>query len=261
VRRGSIIVLLALIAAGCGGHDATSGRTTTAAAPPPLPSFAKARARMFAARTVRIDQTTAIVVGGNEIKAYDRGTVALDGSRAHLYKLSAGTATAGEVIVVGPIVYSNENVQAALSTPGVKPWTRLDRRKLTARERAQRPNELAHVLAPAYLAYGARGVTPARRVADGALFWARIEPTLVRRSLSQAQRALLGGALASDYPAKPFNAKFWVDGRDRIRRVIVTWTTNDGTPVAIDTSFAGFGARVDTTPPPARSVEDVTARP
>ena len=36
----------------------------------------------------------------------------------------------------------------------VKPWTKLDTRRLTAEQLATQPDELAHVLAPAYLADG-----------------------------------------------------------------------------------------------------------
>jgi len=216
VRRPLAIALLALCAAGCGsgGHEAA---TTATVAPKPLPSFATARAKTLAAGTARFRETAAIDVGGNELKAYDRGTVALDGSRAHIYKLSAGTSIPGEVIVVGDVVYSNENVQAAMSSPDVKPWTKLDRRALTAGERASRPDELAHILAPVYLAYGARAVRLDRRVSDGALYWARVDPVLALKRMPPAARAVVATAIHGDYPSKQFNVKFWIDAQDRIR--------------------------------------------
>ena len=257
MRRTLAIALLALGAAGCGsgGHQAA---TTTSVAQKPLPSFAAARAKTLAARTARFNETAAIDVGGNQIKAYDRGTVALDGSRAHIYKLSAGTSIPGEVIVAGDVVYSNENVQAAMSSPDVKPWTKLDRRALTAAERASRPDELAHVLAPVYLAYGARAVQLDRRVADGALYWARVDPTLALKRMPPAARAAVATAIHGDYPSKQFNVKFWIDSKERIRRVIAAYVSAQGTPVAIDASYDGFGAKVNTTPPPARSIKDIT---
>lgn len=260
MRRALPLAVLALALTACGSSGKDAATTTATAPKPPLPSFAAAAARTLAGKTARLEQTTTIVVAGSEIKAHDRGTAAFDGKRAHLYKLSVGTNTPGEVIVVGDVTYSNENVQAALSSPDVKPWTKLDARALTARERSSRPNELSHVLAPAYLAYGARAVSRAQRVADGALYWARIDPALVLRRAPAARRALISNALRGDYPAKQFNARFWIDGRDRIRRVVVSYTSAQGTPIAIDTSYSGFGARVETALPPARSIKDITPR-
>src|SRR5581483_11368196 len=190
-------------------------------------------------------------------KAHDSGTIAFDASRAHLYKLEPGTSVPGEVIVVGPITYTNANVQAALNSPGVRPWTKLDTRKLPARLRRSRPDELAHVVAPVFLASGARKVRLARTVADGAVYWARIDPALVARRVPAAERTIVSTALRGDYPRRQFNAKFWLDAHGRIRRVIVAYATARGTPVAIDTSYSGFGARVAVKPPPANRVTDI----
>jgi hypothetical protein len=162
------------------------------------------------------------------------------------------------VIVDGPITYSNANVQAAMSSPDVQPWTRLDRRKLTAKEKAQHPDEVAHALTPLYLGLGAEAVKLDRRVADGALFWARIGPKLVEQRVPADLRELVTGSLRADYPSADFNAKFWIDGRGRIRRVIVAYATTKGTPIAVDTSYDSFGTRIDVTPPPARSTKDIT---
>jgi hypothetical protein len=259
VRRLLAIALLALGAAGCGDASHRAATTTTVAKKP-LPSFAAAPAKTLAARTAKFVETAAIAIGGNEIKAYDRGTAAFDGSRAHIYKLSAGTAIPGELIVVGDVTYSNENVQAAMSSPDVKPWTKLDRRALTAKERQSRPDELAHVLAPVYLAYGARAVRLDRRVANGALYWARIDPKLALKRVPAARRALIATAIHGDYPSRQFNAKFWIDRNERIRRVIASYVSAQGTPVGIDASYSGFGSAVDTKLPPVRSIRDITPR-
>ncbi|HZU19886.1 MAG TPA: hypothetical protein VE982_01580 [Gaiellaceae bacterium] len=252
MRRALPIAVLALCAAACGSAS------HRAAPPPRLPPFASAPGLTLRTGSAHLTQTTSIVVGGAQVDAHDTGTVAFDGSRAHLYKLSPASNVPGEVIVVGPITFSNADVQASLMSGDVRPWTRLDTRKLTAGEERNRPDELAHVLAPAYLAYGARAVSLARRVADGAVYWARIDPALVLRRVPRARRALIAKALSGDYPAKDFNAKFWIDRRDRIRRVIVAYATAQGTPVAIDTSYDSFGVRVPVAPPPAREVKDIT---
>jgi hypothetical protein len=255
VRRASLAAVLALVLVGCGSN---SKQATTQ--PRPLPSFAKARANLLRATTARLDQVTTIVVSGTKIEAHDTGRVAFDGSRAHIYKLSPGGRFPGEVIVIGPITYTNANVEAAMQAPEVPPWTRLDTRKLSAKAAANQTDELSHVLAPAYLAFGASNVTLRRRVGDGAVFWARIDPTLVLQRVPAARRARFEKAVRSDYPAKDFNARFWIDSHDRVRRVIVTWATARGTPVAIDTSFSAFGAPVDTKLPPARSIQDITPK-
>jgi hypothetical protein len=257
VRRASIAAALALLLTGCGG-DTKHAATTTR--PRPVPSFAKARANLLTATTAKLDQVTTVVVGGNEIKAHDTGHIALDGSRAHIYKLNPGSQFPGEVIVIGPFTYTNANVQAALQSPEVPPWTKLDTRKLSPKDAANQTDELSHVLAPAYLAFGASHVTLHRRVPDGAIFYARIDPKLVLTSVPAARRAKIEKGVRSDYPSADFNARFWVDSHNRIRRVIVAWATPSGTPVAVDTSYSAFGGPVDTTLPAARRIKDITPR-
>jgi hypothetical protein len=258
VRRAPIVAVVALLLAGCGSDSRQAATTTTERAP--LPSFAKARANVLGTTTARLDQVTTIVINGTAIKAHDTGRVAYDGSQAHIYKLSPGTQFPGEVIVIGPYTYTNANVQASLQSPEVPPWTKLDTRKLSAKAATNQTDELSHVLAPVYLAFGASHVTLHRRVADGAVFWARIDPKLVLSRLPATRRAKIDKAVRSDYPAADFNARFWVDSHDRIRRVIVAWATPSGTPVAVDTTYSAFGAPVNTKLPPARSIKDITPK-
>ena len=78
--------------------------------------------------------------------------------------------------------------------------------------------------------------------------------------IGRAPKGTIASAVHGDYPSKQFNVKFWIDSTDRIRRVIASYVSAQGTPVAIDASYSGFGATVDTTPPPARSVKDVTPK-
>jgi hypothetical protein len=254
VRRSSLAFVLVVVAAGCGD---TAKTVTTR---PPLPSFERARTHTLALGTAGLRQTTTIVVGANRVRAYDTGRVAFDGSRAHLYKLNPNGRFPGEVIVIGPFTYTNANVEAALAAPEVPPWTRLDTRRLSPGEAANQTDELSHVLAPAYLAFGATRVALQRRVADGAIFRARIDPRLVLRRLPAPRRATIDKGLRSDYPDRPFEARFWIDSKARIRRVIVAWTTPTGTPVTIDTSFGAFGRPVDTRLPRVDRIKDITPR-
>jgi hypothetical protein len=257
VRRAVLAAVLALLLVGCGSRSERAATTTHRG---PLPSFAKARASVLRGTTAKLDQVTTIVAGGTEIKAHDTGRIALDGTRAHIYKLSPGSQYPGEVIVIGPFTYTNANVAASLQAPEVPPWTKLDTRKLSAKAATNQTDELSHVLAPAYLAFGASNITLQRRVADGAIFWARVDPKLVLQRVPAARRAKIEKAVRGDYPAHDFNARFWVDSHDRIRRVIVAWNTPSGTPIAVDTSYSAFGAPVDTKLPAARSIKDITPK-
>jgi hypothetical protein len=256
VRRALAAAALAvLLLAGCGGSAKHAATTTQVG---PLPSFAKARANVLRTTTAGIDQVTTIVVSGTGVEARDTGRVAFDGSRAHIYKLSPGSRFPGEVIVIGPFTYANANIEASLQSPGVPPWTKLDTRKLSAKAASDQADELAHVLAPVYLAFGASRVTLRRRVTDGAVFDARVDPKLVLQRVPASRRPKIVKAVRGDYPAKDFNARFWIDSRNRIRRVIAAWSTPNGTPIVVDTSYSAFGAPVNTKLPPARSIKDIS---
>src|SRR4029077_4223392 len=84
----------------------------------------------------------------------ETGTIAFSGRRAHVYKLVPGGRVPQEVIVDRAVVFTNANVDAALAERRVKPWTKLDTRRLSAKERRSHPDELAHVLALLHLADG-----------------------------------------------------------------------------------------------------------
>lgn len=246
-----------LAAAGCGGSH-------RAAPPPPkpivAPPFARALARTVAQRTVKFAQITSITVGGNVVSAYTNGTASFAARLGHIYRISPGNNTPGEVIVAGPIVYENANAQAALNDPGVQPWTRLDTRKLSAKVRAQHPDDLAHSLAPAYLATAVTTVRLVQTTPTRAEFVGRVDPARVAAGVPASQRALVVAAVHGDYPATRFTARFWLDARGRLRRVLVAYRTKNGTPVSVDTAYDAFGVPVAATPPPARDVKDITPK-
>src|SRR5205814_2208307 len=81
----------------------------------------------------------------------------------------------------------NANVEAALNDPSVKPWTRLDTRRLSARQRLAEPDEVAHVLAPAYLADGVADPKREGSEEDGTTrFTGRVDPALLARRVPPA---------------------------------------------------------------------------
>lgn len=255
------IVLLVAALAGCGG-SAKNPQTTTTAAPPVKPaSFAGAVARTVAAGTAQFEQVTQFTAGGSTLEAYETGAASFRfPRRAHIYKQLPSGGVPGEVIVIGPYVYANVNVQAALSDPTVQPWTKLDTRGLNARERADQADELAHALTPAYLADGV--ANPHRVGITGRLteYRGTVDPVLLARKLRGAARVLVLKALRADYPSRKFGATFWLDAKGRIRHVLVEYSTAHGTPVAVDTRYTGFGGKIDVSLPPLQDIKDITPK-
>jgi hypothetical protein len=261
VRLAALLTLLALALSACGGAS-TSARTTkakTATTATESPSFAGARARTTSGGSARFTLTVTADLAGTKVTSDENGTVSFSRRRAHLYKLVPGNALPQEVIVDGPYTYTNGNVQAALADPTVKPWTKLDTRRLSAKQKANQLDELAHVLAPAYLA---DGVVRPRRVGheqDGTTHYAgRVDAARAVRRVPAAQRTAISAAVRADYTTAAFDADFWLDGRGRIRRVLVDYTTAKGTAFTIDTTYSGFGAQVDRKLPPAGEIEDIS---
>ena len=260
--RFAPLALAALLLAGCGGsssHKATSTTTTTTTTPVSAPSFAAARARTTGAGPVDFKQLIEAHVGGGTVTAEENGTVSFTERRARLYKQIPGSPVPEELVMLGPFIYANANIQAALADPSVKPWTKLDTRRLTAEQRRTRPDELAHVLAPAYLADGVAVARQAGRAANGTTrFTGVVDPVRLARRVPRSVRASISTAVTNDYAAKPFPATFWLDDRGRIRRVRAAYRTPQGSRIIIDTSYAGFGSKVDVTLPAAGDIADVS---
>ena len=259
MRRTTLLTLVVVLLAGCGGSSSpkatSTQRTTTVAAP----SFATARARTTAAGPVQFKQLIEADVGGNAITAEENGTVSFTGRRAHFYKQIPGSTVPEELVLVGPFTYTNANIQAALSDPTVKPWTKLDTRRLTAKQRRTQPDELAHVQAPAYLPDGVSAPRPAGRAANGTTrFTGVVDPARLARTVPAAVRASIVTAVGNDYAAKPFPATFWLDDQGRVRRVRVDYKTPQGTRITIDTSYSHFGSKVDVNLPAAGDIADIS---
>jgi hypothetical protein len=243
-----------LVLSACGGSHATS--TTTPAAKPA--SFAGTVARTTAAQTVRFAQLTQLSLSGSILEAAENGTASLVKRRAHVYKQLAGGGVPGEIVVVGPITYTNANVQASLNDPAVPPWTKLDTRRLSARQRASQADELAHAVAPAYLAAGVSQPRLVGIFGNLTEYRGSIDPTRLADQVPRAVRSSVLKAVGADYPAHAFPARFWLDPQGRIRRVLVAYSTPKGTPVVVDTRYQAFGVKVDVSLPPAREIKDVT---
>jgi hypothetical protein len=266
VRRLSFLLLLAAALAGCGSSSSptpagSSSPTTTgtsSASPNPDTARSTTTAKGSARFTVLIDA----VVGGSQVRSSETGTISFSKRLAHLYKLLPGGGMPQELIVDGPFVYSNANIEAALKDRSVKPWTKLDTRRLSAKERRSKPDELAHVVALVYLPDGMKA---ARRIDSMTVanervtqFRGQVDPARVIANAPASLRSGLAQALRNDYPAQPFPASFWLDDAGRVRRVLVSYTTSGGTQISLDGRFSEFGIAVDTAPPPSGSTADVS---
>jgi hypothetical protein len=243
--RGVAIVLLVVVLAGCGGSSKPAG-----------PDPVQATAATLAEKTARFTLLVNAKVGGNTIQTTETGQVSFGDRLAHVYKLVSGSRIPQEVVVVGPWTYANGNVEAALNDTSIRPWTKLDTRKLTARQRNQHPDVLVHL---------PDGVKKAARIESIEVagqkvtqYNGEVDPARVVSSAKPAARDDLSKALANDYPSKPFLASYWLDESGRVRRVLVQYRTAGGIPIAIDGRFSAFGTAVDTRLPPADSIQDIT---
>jgi hypothetical protein len=251
VRLVAPLALVALVLSACGGSSP----------PAPKADLSGARAATTAAGTAQFKLTITAVVAGSTIRAEENGTASFARRRAHLYKQLPGSAVPQELVLIGPFTYTNANVQAALSDPTVKPWTKLDTRRLTVKQLRAQPDELAHVLAPAYLA---DGVTTPKRVArekDGTeRFSAVVDPARLARRVPLAQRASILTAIRNDYASKPFAATFWLDDSGRVRRVRVAYSTAQGSKITVDTTYSEFGTAIDVGLPAPGDIVDISPK-
>jgi hypothetical protein len=254
MRRFLPLLLVVPLLAACGGSkhvDATGLET--------------ASSRTVAGGTASFTLSIKGTIAGASVYSSETGAVSFTARRARFYKLVAGGGLPQEIVLDGPFAYTNANVEAALNDASVKPWTKLDTRRLPAADRKSHPDELAHVRAVAYLA---DGVADPKRIGvekvDGQS-WTRfhgiVDPTRVAAKAPVADRSALRTAVRNDYLPKPFAADFWLDDGGRVRRVLVDYRTAGGSRIVVDGGFSDFGSKVDLTVPPAADVQDITPRP
>jgi hypothetical protein len=249
-----LLVLVPLVAAACGGSASDDDATAPPAPTASAASLARATERTTADGSARFTLDVAASLRGAAIQTQSRGSVSFRERRAHVFKLVPGIPYPQEEIVDGPVIYRNSNVAGALSDPTLKPWTKIDTRRLPA---AQQLAELDHVRALAYLPAGAR--SSQRIGAEGPLthFRGQVDRDRVLAHVPEEQRAVIGAVLEADYGGDRFPADFWLDGKSRLRRVRVAYSTPQGSRFELVGTFSGFGSPVDVTPPPARATEVV----
>ena len=252
MRRLLPILLLALVLAACGGSKPAAD----------VAGLADASGRTVAADTANFNLVIRGTVAGVSVRSSETGSFSFTQQQAHFYKLVPGGGLPQEIVLDGPITYTNANVDAALKDSSVRPWTKLDTRKLPASDRNSHPDELAHVRAVAYLADGA---ADAKRIGvqtvDGEQ-WTRfrgsVDPGGIGSNAPASDRAALRAAVRNDYLATPFVADFWLDESGRVRRVLVDYRTSGGGRIVVDGAFSDFGTKVDLTVPPAEDIQDIT---
>jgi hypothetical protein len=250
VRHLLLILLLAPALSACGGSK-NSG-----------PDFAGASSRTVADGTASFTLLIGAQVGGASVRSGETGTVSFSDRRAHFYKVLPGGGLPQEIILDGPFAYTNANVAAALKDSSVKPWTKLDTRRVPASDLASHPDELAHVRVVAYLADGVAG---AKRIGidtvDGERrthFRGLVDPARLVAKAPAAERVALRTAVRNDYLSTPFLADFWLDDAGRIRQVRVSYVTAGGGRIFVEGGFSDFGTKIDLTLPAAGKIQDIT---
>lgn len=253
--RPAIFLLLVVFLAGCGGSSHPAATTTT---PTPV-DVGQAGARTTAAGTARFTLAIGGTVSGLAMRADERGSIAFNQPRAHIYKLLATGGIPQEQIVDGPFVYTNGNVQAAMADSRIKAWTKLDTRRLSAAQRRANGDELAHIRAPAYLI---EGVAHARRVgaSSGGLVHVRgvVDPA---RLAARVPNAGIVAAVSADFATTEFPADFWLDAQGRVRRVHVSYRSGSSGRIVVNATYSGFGSAVPLGLPPASHIQDISPSP
>lgn len=254
LRRPLPLLLLVVALSACGGG---SGSKQAAE-----PSFAGASSRTVASGTASFTLLIGASVGGTPVRSGETGTISFSDRQAHFYKLSPGGGLPQEIILNGPFAYTNANVAAALKDSSVKPWTKLDTRRVPASDAKSHPDELAHVRVVAYLADGVSG---AKRIGVQTVQGQRrthyrglVDPVRLVAKAPAADRAALRTALRNDYLPTPFLADFWLDDAGRVRQVRVSYLTAGGGQIFIEGGFSNFGTKIDLTVPAANKIQDIT---
>ena len=161
-----------------------------------------------------------------------------------------------------PVHVHERERRAALSDPSVKPWTKLDTRRLAADSgrpaRRARPRPRRRL--PRRRRRQARTRRRDRRRRDRRISAARVDPARVVARAPAAQRAAIGTRSRNDYLAKPFPADFWLDDAGRVRRVLVDYRHGRRRRIVLDATFSDFGVEVDRTLPAANKIQDITPK-
>jgi hypothetical protein len=254
LRRLLPILVLVLALSACGGG---SGSKQAAG-----PSFAGASSRTVASGTASFTLLIGAAVGGASVRSGETGTVSFSDRRAHFYKVLPGGGLPQEIILNGPFAYTNANVAAALKDSSVKPWTKLDTRRVPKADSKSHPDELMHVRVLAYLADGVSG---AKRIGVQTVkgqrrthFRGLVDPARLVAKAPAAERSALRTAVRNDYLATPFLADFWLDDAGRVRQVRVSYLTAGGGQIFVEGGFSNFGTKINLTLPTANKIQDIT---
>ena len=251
VRRTLPILLIVLALSACGGSKQAAG-----------PDFAGATGRTVASGTASFTLLIGAAVGNASVRSGETGTISFSDRRAHFYKVLPGGGLPQEIILNGPFAYTNANVAAALKDSSVRPWTKLDTRRVPASDRKSHPDELAHVRVLAYLADGVSG---AKRIGVETVkgqrrthFRGLVDPKRLVAKAPAADRTALRTAVSNDYLATPFLADFWLDDAGRVREVRVSYLTAGGGHIFVEGGFSNFGTKINLTLPAADKIQDIT---
>ena len=247
LRRLLPIFALVLALSACGGG---SGSKQAAE-----PSFAGASSRTVARGTASFTLLIGAAVGSASVRSGETGTISFSDRRAHFYKVLPGGGLPQEIILDGPFAYTNANVAAALKDSSVKPWTKLDTRRVPASDSKSHPDELAHVRVLAYLADGVSG---AKRIGVQTVngqrrthFRGLVDPARLVAKARRGSRRIARTALRNDYLPTPFLADFWPDDAGASARCGRATPPPEAGTSSSEGGFSNFGTKIDLTVPAA----------
>jgi hypothetical protein len=235
-----------------------AGLAAASSASAPGNTLSGATARTMAGSTASFSLSIVARVAGVSAVTHERGAVSFRRQAAHVYRLDPGGGVPREIILTGPWEYTNANVQAALDDPTVRPWTKLDTRRLPAAQLRNRADELAHVRALAFLPSGVARATRLGLEGPTTHYRGVVAPARVLLRVPATERAAIRSAIVADYSSRPFPADFWIDRRGRVVRVRVSYRTAKGGRIAVSGTFSHFGVKVDLRLPPAGEIVDVS---
>src|SRR5262245_50159172 len=110
MRRPVMLLVALALLAGCGGSSKQEGPDPTAAT-----------ATTLAGASARFTVLVGALLGGQQLQTSETGQISFRSRRAHIYKLLANGGVPQEVVVIGPLTYTNANIDRAMRDPKVRP--------------------------------------------------------------------------------------------------------------------------------------------
>jgi hypothetical protein len=276
MRRAIIFLSLALMlaATACGGGGATSANTTAAdtTSSDAQAAVASAGAKTQSEESAKVSFTAAFTGGdlkgtmtGEGAFAKRRGRVTLD-----MGGLSGGGLFGNgdaELIFDGLVYYMKLPPGAAAQIPGGKQWFKLDLAKLgkqtglslgqLSQLNQSDPSQALDFIRGAANDFQEVGTEDVRGT-QTTHYKGNVDLTKVAADAPAGVKEIYQQLLAQSTD-KTLPMEVWIDGGGLVRKIRFTQKQPGGSTMTVDEELYDFGTQVDTTPPPANEVLDLSA--